>query len=295
MAKSKSSKTKVKSILVIYRKDTPDALKLAMELSDWLLQKRIKVYCHPKQKINSNVSQMSPRNLSKIDLVIVLGGDGTYLEAVRLLNGRPTPILGVNLGSLGFLTQVRAEQLYTAASLALEGKLEKRPRSMIQVKVKSKGKVIEKFTSLNDVVIERGPFSQLLNLSMYSRKQHVSDVKADGLIIATPTGSTAYNLSAGGPILHPHVSAFVITPICPHSLTNRPLIFPDSENFSFRLRSEQQKAVVTVDGVNRCQISSAEELELSKAKCFHYVLRKPSHNYFKLLREKLKFGERASL
>ena len=170
-----------------------------------------------------------------MDLVIVLGGDGTYLEAVRLLNGCQTPILGVNLGSLGFLTQTRSEDLYSVVHMALQNKMEMRPRTMLQIKVKRSGRIRKNLCALNDVVIERGPTTQLIGMSLYSDRQLACHIKADGVVTASPTGSTAYNLAAGGPILHPFVAAFVVTPIAPHSLTSRPLLFPDNQKLSYKI------------------------------------------------------------
>lgn len=292
--KRKKFVRKVRKVIIVYRRDTEKASKMASELADWLSAKKIKVFSHPQQKISHKAKVYpSAQTLSSIDLVIVLGGDGTYLEAVRMLQGRQIPILGVNLGSLGFLTVNRAEDLYKVLESTLGGKLEIRPRSMLKVILKHNGRKQKEWTALNDVVIERGSFSHLINISVSVGKQLVSHIKSDGLIISSPTGSTAYNLAAGGPILHPESDTFVVTPICPHSLTSRPTILPDDEKLVFQLNDKNFKAFLTIDGQKYGEISALDEVIVERAPYDHYVLRNPSHNYFNLLREKLRFGERA--
>ena len=296
MKTSKKNPTKsksIKTVVVVYRPDSPIASKSAGELSVWLKKRELAVFSHPAQKISDDVKKLAPSQVSKVDLVIVLGGDGTYIQAVHLLNGHRAPILGVNMGSLGFLTEVRSEDLYQAVSMTLDGKMEMRPRAMLDVKIKRHGKIIQQNFALNDAVIERGPFSQLISITMYSEDQMVGEVKADGLVIATPTGSTAYNLAAGGPILHPHVHSLVVTPICPHSLTHRPIIFPDQQTLTFKLLNKKQRAFLHVDGKTGGELHAGDEILISRSANDHYVLRRPGHNYFALLREKLKFGERS--
>ena len=288
-------KTDLKStqnVCIVYRPDKKEALSLARELADWFTDKQIKVYSHPQQKIRSKIPAIGRDHpLESMDLIVVLGGDGTYLEAVRMLDGCQTPILGVNLGSLGFLTQTRSDNLYPILNMALQNKMEMRPRTMLQIKVRKSGRIRKNICALNDVVIERGPTTQLIGISLYSNKQLACHIKADGVITASPTGSTAYNLAAGGPILHPFVAAFVVTPIAPHSLTSRPLLFPDDQCLSYQI-DEGQKAQLNVDGQILTEVTSKDEVTIQKSAHTHQVLRQPSHNYFQLLREKLRFGER---
>ena len=283
----------VKNICIVYRPDTEKAISLAKELSQWLENKNFNVYSHPNQKIHTKTQSLyDAENGSKsMDLIVVLGGDGTYLEAVRILKGENKPILGVNLGSLGFLTQTRLADLYESLDLALKGKMEARPRTMLQVQVEREGEILKDLCALNDVVIERGPLAQLINLSLYDNGQLVSHTKADGVVTASPTGSTAYNLAAGGPILHPFASVFVVTPIAPHSLTSRPLIFPDNHVLSYQI-GEGHKAQLNLDGKIITEITSKDNVLIQKSKHVHQVLRKPQDNYFQLLRDKLRFGER---
>lgn len=282
----------VKKVLVVHRTHSPAALGLAREVSHWLKERKIQVFSPPRLKVSPAVPRIKAEQVRKIDLALVLGGDGTYLEAVRLLDNNAIPILGVNLGSLGFLTTIRVEDIYHALELTMGGKMQVRHRSLIQVEVRRGTKLRDIYYALNDVVIERGSSSQLLHLATHIDRQLVATLKADGLIIATPTGSTAYNLASGGPILHPEVRAVVVTPICPHSLTNRPLIVPDERHLTFRLVDKHQRGTLTIDGRKASEVNSQDEIRVFRAGADHLVLRKPTDNYFNLLRQKLKFGER---
>jgi NAD+ kinase len=212
---------------------------------------------------------------------------------VRRLDGERVPVLGFNMGSLGFLTVHRARDLFPMLELALDGQLELKSRSMLRVRVRAGDKDKDDFTALNDLVIERGPSSRLIHLALSVDKLPITAIKADGLIVATPTGSTAYNLAAGGPILHPEVDALVVTPICPHSLTSRPFIFPDRRRIRFAILGADSRAMLTVDGTQKAIIGPDDEVWVERHSCDHLFLRKVGHNYFSLLKEKLKFGERA--
>jgi NAD+ kinase len=280
------------NIAIMYRPGTAEAIKQAKELSVWLIEQGYSVYASPGQTLTSGCKKVTAKNLDDLDWVIVLGGDGTYLRAVGMLEGRQTPILGVNMGSLGFLTETRLEDLYKAVTCTLQNKMEFRPRSMLFIEVRRGKKVRSRHVALNDAVLERGSNTHLINIEIFSQKHLVAQVKADALIVASPTGSTAYNLAAGGPVLHPEVNAMVITPVCPHALTSRPLIFPDDQELSFRVLTRDKRAILTVDGVNCGEITVEDEVIVVRNRLDHFVIRKPSANYFSLLREKLKFGQR---
>jgi NAD+ kinase len=221
-----------------------------------------------------------------------MGGDGTYLRAVRLLAGQQIPILGIHMGSLGFLTGFKSEDAFKVIEQTLQNKMYFEKRSMIQAQVFKNGKLFKSFLALNDVVLERGSFSHLIYASILSQNKLVGDVKADGFIISTATGSTAYNLAAGGPILHPDVKAMVLTPIAPHSLTLRPLIFPDDSELKLKILGATQKARLVVDGQHQMEINSENEIIIQRSAFDHWVVRSAQHNDFQVLREKLKFGER---
>lgn len=283
------------SIALVYRLETAQAVSLAKKVADFLKEKGYLVFTGPEQKlVPGTKAAKTKKELDAFQLVIVLGGDGTYLRAVRMLEGRNVPILGFNMGSLGFLTAHNAESTFEIIEKTLAGKMVLRPRSMLVAKIIRKGRTRGEFHALNDVVIERGSMSQLINTAIYSEKFLVSEVKADGFIVASPSGSTAYNLAAGGPILHPESPVFVVTPVAPHSLTSRPLIFPDDRELSFRLDAKKtQTAHFIVDGQKVTEITPEDEVVLTRSCYDHWMVREPDHNYFHLLREKLKFGDRS--
>jgi NAD+ kinase len=288
----KDGKFAPRKIAVMYRPGRKDAIDLAKELATRLMHDGYQVFAAPQQKLHAKNPQINQLNKDSIDWVIVLGGDGTYLHAVHMIDGRQVPVLGINMGSLGFLTETRKEELYEAVDATLKNKMEFCPRSMIRVEIRRNGKVRSSHVALNDAVIERGSSTHLINIEIFSAKHLVANIKADALVVASPTGSTAYNLAAGGPILHPEVRAIVVTPVCPHSLTSRPLIFPDDQHLSFRVMTRDKKAFLTVDGINCGELQTDDEVVMVRNAQDHFVVRRPSANYFSLLREKLAFGER---
>ncbi len=288
-------------ISIVYRMGKPQALALAKTLNQWLQSRGYHVYTAPEQKKITGTQLATFKIMSESALVIALGGDGTYLRAVRLLKGHPIPILGVNLGSMGFLTPISVEEAIKAVELTVQNKMTLEPRAILEVKCRPrgegelrshKGKKYPMGLALNDVVLERGGLSQLINIGIFHDQRLLSEVKSDGLIVSTPTGSTAYNLAAGGPLLHPRVKALVITPIAPHSLTSRSLIMPDDGRLSFRLMGYPQKAILVVDGQKIANLNVEEEVFIRRSKQDHLMVTDQKHDYFRLLREKLKFGDR---
>jgi NAD+ kinase len=276
----------------MYRPGTGAALKAGRELSTWFRSKGIRVFATPEQKLGPKDPVVDGETIDTIDWVIVLGGDGTYLRAVHMLEGRQVPILGVNMGGLGFLTETRLADLYIAIEAALANKMTFLPRSTLRVEIRRGSKLLSSYVALNDAVLERGSGTHLINIEIFSQKHLVANVKADALVVASPTGSTAYNLAAGGPILHPDVRAIVVTPACPHALTSRPLIFPDDQELTFRVSARDRTAILTIDGINRGEIHFDDEIRVVRNSVDHFVIRRPSANYFNLLREKLAFGQR---
>lgn len=282
-----------KKVAIVYRIHTVQAVQMARKVTQWLQKREIEVFTAPEQKAIPGTQVIANRRgLAKVQLLIVLGGDGTYLRAVRMLEGKTIPMLGFNMGSLGFLTSHTSDEVFDLLKLTLEGKMQAQKRSVITTRVFKKRKIVAELPALNDVVIERGSHSQLISTAVYSERFLVSQMKADGIIISTPTGSTAYNLAAGGPIMHPETKAFVVTPVSPHSLTSRPLIFPDDRRLSFKLDTPNVKALLIVDGQQALEMGHEHEIEIRKCSYEHLMLREPRHNFFHLLREKLKFGIR---
>lgn len=280
---------KCNNIGITYRTDLKNSLQLADELTTWLHKKKKKVFSH-REHLLDNTSPITKKN--DLDLMIVLGGDGTYLGAVRFLDGKSTPILGVNLGRLGFLTEVNTKDLYDVLEKVFRGRIKPVVRSMLEIKVLKNKKMVHKSLALNDVVVERGSNTHLIDTSIFRNNSLVSQMRGDGLIIASPTGSTAYNLSAGGPILHPEVPAFVVTPICPHSLTARPIVFSDQHFIRISL-NKKQIAMVMVDGQPGIEFDNKCEVQVKKSDKVHLMIPSQKLDYFELLNAKLEFGQRA--
>ncbi len=230
-----------------------------------------------------------------VDLVVVLGGDGTLLAMADRIgqDGRDVPLLGVNFGSLGFLTEIRREELDTALNAVLSGQVVLDERMMLRAETRRDGVVRESRVILNDVVFTRNALSRMLDLDVTVGDQFVTSVKADGLIVASPTGSTAYNLSAGGPIVHPAMDAMVLTPIAPHMLTNRPIVIPAGREVRVRPSEDNSAEVyVTFDGQYGYPLEPGEEVSIARAKRPLRLVRSAARSYFEVLREKLKWGER---
>lgn len=289
---------KSKNIAIVYRPDVGAVQSLAISLVEWLKEKKHKVFIAPEQKKISTAKLITKSaELKKMDFCVVLGGDGTYLRAVRIFEKYNVPILGINFGSLGFLTATRAEDLFHVLEKTLAGKTISQHRSMLEMQIKKSGKTMQEALALNDIVIERGSLSQLINLEMHVGSKLINTIKADGLIISSPTGSTAYNLAAGGPILHPSVKALLISPIAPHSLTSRPLLFPDTEKLRFILvgktASKKDQAHLVADGQKILNLNFGDEIYIQKAKRDHLMIQQFNYDYFDLLRQKLKFGDRS--
>lgn len=231
-----------------------------------------------------------------VDLIVVLGGDGTLLgmaDAIAEANV-PVPILGVNFGSLGFLTEITLDELYPALEAALSGQARVDERVMLRAETRRDGDRLGVNLVLNDVVVTRGALSRIIDLGVWADEQLVAHFKADGLIVATATGSTAYNLAAGGPILHPAVDAIVITPIAPHTLTNRPVVLPASMEIQIRpsISQTQEHAFVTFDGQTGLPLRGTDVVAIRRAPEPLRLLRASTRSYFDVLRQKLKWAER---
>lgn len=230
-----------------------------------------------------------------VDIVLVLGGDGTLIGMADSIAeaDAATPILGVNFGSLGFLTEVTLPELYRSLEHALNGRAYIEERMMLRTTTSSGTDVLNRSIALNDAVVTKTARSRMIDLSVYVGNEFVTRVKADGLIIATPTGSTAYNLSAGGPIVQPDVDAMVITPIAPHTLTNRPIVIPGASTVRVQPNIEARDEIVfTLDGQSTFPIHAGDEITVSRAARRLRLIRPSTRSYFEVLRTKLKWGER---
>jgi NAD+ kinase len=290
--KSSSSPSKVAAI--ISRPARPEVASTIPELLRWLHVHGYQVIVDPETAKYSNGheevlrSQMSSRPL---DLVVVLGGDGTLLSAVRATAATNAPLLGVNLGSLGFLTDVPLSSLFSMLDAIAQGRTAIEQRSLMQCDLLRGEETLGSYKAFNDVVVNKTALARLNNYDLFVDKVFVSSYRADGMIVATPTGSTAYSLSAGGPVVMPTVNAFVITPVAPHSLTHRPLVVPDSAVVEILLRSDEEVAYLSMDGQPGLDLRDGDRVRCRRSE--HKVsLFRTSTDFFHVLRTKLKWGER---
>jgi NAD+ kinase len=232
-----------------------------------------------------------PELPAQVDLLLVLGGDGTLLSMARLVGDLNVPILGVNLGGLGFLTALTADELFPALEALLRGELLVEERMMLTARVTRQGERLSEYVALNDVVITKSAMSRIINLDVSIQGQFATAYRADGLIVSTPTGSTAYCLSAGGPIVFPTMDAVVLTPICSHTLTNRPIVLPGGHPIDVTLQSDQD-VMLTLDGQVGFHLKRGDRVEIRQAAARIRLLRFPQKHFFSVLRTKLKWGER---
>jgi NAD+ kinase len=236
---------------------------------------------HPKAKLPELV-----------DLLLVLGGDGTLLSVARLVGARDVPILGANLGGLGFLTEVTLDEIYSTLEGVLRGTYEVTRRILLSAAVHRAGERVADYVALNDAVIHKSDLARIIELETYIDGQYVTTFRADGLIISTPTGSTAYGLSAGGPIVYPTLRALVVTPICPHTLTFRPLVIPDGATVKIVQASEGESAYLTLDGQVGFTLHHRDVIEVGRSDHTIALIKVPGKSYYQILRAKLKWGER---
>ena len=225
------------------------------------------------------------------DILLVLGGDGTLLAAARVAAPRRIPILPINMGSLGFLTSFTVEELYPALEETLAGRSSMSERVMLQVELLRGSTILDLQHVLNDAVVNKSTLARMIELELFIDDDFVCRYRADGLVVATPTGSTAYSLSAGGPIVHPSVEAFVITPICPHTLTDRPVVVRDSSSIEVKLAENSESVFLTLDGQKGIPMQSEDRIRITRSPQFLKLIQPPKKSYFEILRSKLKWGE----
>jgi NAD+ kinase len=225
------------------------------------------------------------------DILLVLGGDGTLLAAARVAAPRGIPILPVNMGSLGFLTSFTVEELYPALEETLAGRSSMSERVMLQVELLRGSTLLDLQHVLNDAVVNKSTLARMIELELFIDDDFVCRYRADGLVVATPTGSTAYSLSAGGPIVHPSVESFVITPICPHTLTDRPVVVRDSSTIEVKLAENSESVFLTLDGQKGIPMQSEDRIRITRSPQCLKIIQPPQKSYFEILRSKLKWGE----
>jgi NAD+ kinase len=290
----------MKRIGIIAKQNKPEAVPLVRNLVEWLRPKKIEIYVEEGMGALLDSAPSGPYLSSvkreeipaHVEMIIVLGGDGTLLSVARQVWNKNIPILGVNLGGLGFLTEITLDELYRVLERIIQDDFEINEREVLDTAVIRKGKRIAEFTVLNDVVINKGALARIIDLETTINGEYLSTFRSDGLIISTPTGSTAYNLSAGGPIVYPSLHTIIITPICPHTLTIRPIIIPDDVKIRALLKSRNEEVTLTLDGQQGFSLEFEDVVEVGKAEGRILLIKSPYRNYFELLREKLKWGER---
>ena len=298
---------KMSKIGLVVKNSQPEAASFAKEVCQFIISQGLKVlFADEAKKLAQEIKDLVKNGKTKIqviqksklvdlcDLIVVLGGDGTFLSIARLMKNRSVPVLGVNMGQLGFLTEIKREEAIETLSQIIEGIPPLiSERSLLEVKLQRKNRVIFQGPVVNDAVISKGAIARIIGMEVWVNDNWVHQVKADGLIVSTTTGSTAYALAAGGPIVEPSVSALVMAPICPHSLTLRPLVIPDTSEVKIRLSHRPGPVLLTLDGQDVVEMKEDDVVTIRKYKKHPLKLvTSQTRDYFSLLREKLKFGAR---
>jgi len=284
----------IRRVAILAKPGTPEGQRIAFELDSWLRARGVAVRFdeHTARALGRRDGIRPDTIPAAIDLVIVAGGDGTLLSAARLAGPLGIPILGVNFGGLGFMTELQPEELYTALERVLRGEYEIEEREALRVRFRRGRKILGEYALLNDAVVTKTALARMLVIELRIDAELVATYTSDGLIIATPTGSTAYNLSAGGPILDPRMSAFVIAPICPHAMSYRPLVVPGSVHIEVTLRSLTEEAYLTLDGQVGFPMRQLDAILVDRHPRSVRLLRVAHRGFFEVLQRKLHWGDR---
>jgi NAD+ kinase len=270
----------------------PKAAEMVRWLVPWLEQRGKKVLVEDGIARSGGMLCTKKEMAGKADLIISLGGDGTLLNIAPLVERPDVPILGVNLGGLGFITEVGVSELESVLTRTLEGNFEVEKRMTLEVKVRSEKTKPSTFRVLNDAVIAKGARSRIIDLETYIGDNLLCTYRADGLIISTPTGSTAYSLAAGGPIVEPTLGTMVLSPICPHTLTHRPIVLPGNAVIHVTLRSFGDTVILSPDGQQGVRLNNGDQVKIRDYGMPVSLIKIPSRSYYEILRDKLKWGER---
>nr|WP_303720810.1 NAD(+)/NADH kinase [Malonomonas rubra] len=284
----------LKKVGVYAKKNHPDAEQLALMICERFKRENIEVLLEDSlaEQVGQIVGFAEEDIPAQVDLVIVLGGDGTLISVARQVGERNVPILGVNLGRLGFLTEVTRDELPAMLDLLIEGNFNVSDRMMLDALIHRNGEVVGKYTVLNDVVINKGALARIIDMETSVDGRHLSSFKADGLIVSTPTGSTGYSLAAGGPIVFPEINCLVVSPICPHMLTNRPIVVWRNSVIEIKVNFEDDVVFFTADGQVGRKLLPGDVVEVRRSEARTRLVNSPSKDYFEILRTKLSWGER---
>ncbi len=290
--------TSIKRIGVVVKPHQPDALETLCRLTAWLNQRGIELVGGPeieRERVEHEtgcvIDSVPQKDLARgVDLMLVLGGDGTMIATARMIGDVEVPVIGVNYGGLGYLAEFPIAELFPALEAILAGDYELESRLMLAVELWRGQELVTRNRVLNDVVVSKSALARIIEIEANLNDQFVNSFRADGLIVATPTGSTAYNLSAGGPVIYPSMNAVVITPICPFTLSNRPIVVPDDSVIAVRLITENEEVALTLDGQVGFPLQAGDRALIRKSKTTFNLVQPANRNYFDVLRDKLKWG-----
>ncbi len=280
---------------IVIKPHRPEAREVLKQLIPWLKarDREVVLDVETASLAGAEGTGLAKADIPKAaDLVVVLGGDGTLLSVARLIRSKEVPILGVNLGGLGFLTEITLDEMYPVLGAVLSGNYRASLRMLLRVVVRRGGETIAEDIVLNDAVMTKSALARIVDLEVFVEQEYVTTYRADGLIISTPTGSTAYGLSAGGPILFPTMHALLLVPICPHTLTNRPLVLPEAVGVRVILNSQNEDVYLTLDGQVGFPLQYRDQVEVQRADQQITLIASPKKNFYEILRSKLKWGER---
>ena len=288
----------IKRIGIVLKPHQHEALKTICELVVWLAERNITLVGGPEiererieHQTGCGVDQLESEQIAAgVDLMLVLGGDGTMIATARMIGDQEVPVLGVNYGGLGYLAEFRIQELYTALESILSGNYRLDRRVMLAVELKRGDTSLHSSRVLNDVVINKSALARIIEIQAYLNHQFVNSFRADGLIVSTPTGSTAYNLSAGGPVIFPSMNAVVITPICPFTLSNRPIVVPDDAEIELLLKTDNEEVALTLDGQVGFPLKVEDRVAIRKSGTTFNLIQPMNRNYFDVLRDKLRWG-----
>jgi NAD+ kinase len=285
---------RMKTIGVVAKLGAPEPAALARKIVDWLEARKRRVVLEEKtaERLGRDDGVDLSTLLGRADLVVVLGGDGTLLGVGRLPSKREVPILGVNLGGLGFLTAVRPEEVYAALERVLAGDFAISRRSRLDARVRRNGRTTARFLALNDVVINKGALARMIELAAWVDGEALCVFRADGLIASTPTGSTGYSLSAGGPVVEPEVGILLLSPICAHTLTLRPVVLSDRSKIEIEVAASHSDIHLTIDGQEGLALEPGDRIEIRRARTAAALVRLARRTHFEVLRTKLRWGGR---
>lgn len=288
----------IKRVGIVVKPHQQDVLKTLCQVVSWLSERGITLVSALKdesrqiERETGCAIEVLPADqvATKVDLMLVLGGDGTMIATSRLVGDSEVPVLGVNYGRLGYLAEFRIEELYPALETILQGDYAIEKRVMLTVELQRGWEQVSRNRVLNDIVINKGALARIIEIEAFINEQFVNSFRADGLIVASPTGSTAYNLSAGGPVVYPSMNAIIITPICPFTLSNRPIVVPDESQIELRLKTPNEDVLLTLDGQVGLPLKPDDRVLIRKSRATFNLVQPTNRNYFEVLREKLRWG-----